>query len=129
MKCVAVALMVMAAACGSAKSGATTTTNPVPDSVYTPMPTTPAATTSTAVLTPGTVPSDLIDDCVHFVELGAFLKVPDQQRAWDLAGRNEATQRVLCEVYGEKDPEGINTMSAQYHALQTYMAGITTTTR
>ena len=129
MKGVAVALLMAVAGCGSAKSAATTTTDVVQDSVYTPMPTTPPPSSTTPAATQITVPIALIEDCVHFVELGAFLHVPEQQGAWDMAGHNEATQRVLCEVYGQKDPAGIAAMSVHLHELQIYMAGVTTTTK
>jgi hypothetical protein len=100
----------------------------------TPTPSTTSAPTATAATEPvpvapsSTVPGNLLDDCVNYVELSAFLGDAEMRTMWDASGQNEGAQRLVCESMGETDPAAISNMSTKLVVLERSVAAATTTT-
>jgi hypothetical protein len=123
----AILVATAAAGCGSGGAGSQVTLPPI--SSYRQTSTVPAGTgVSTTVAVTAVVPVNLVEDCLQYVELGAFVGIPEQRHAWDVAVQNETTQRATCTELGQHDPAALAAMSVAFHDLQAFLASVTTTT-
>ena len=105
------AIAVVAAGCGDSSDTPLAATVP---STMAPM--TTAATTSTTLAGPDPV---LVQDCVAFVQFGAFTGNALLSGMWDAAGADVAILQINCEAL---DAGTLSGMSAQWQEIQRYIA-------
>lgn len=105
------AIAVVAAGCGSSDT-------PTAATIASTMPplTTVATTTTLPSLDPG-----LVQDCVDYVQFGAFTGNVLLSAMWNEAGANIDTLRLNCEALGRSDPQSFAGMSVQWHDIQLWI--------
>ena len=106
-----IAIAVVAVGCGDSSDTPLAATIP---STMAPM--TTAATTSTTVAGPDPV---LVQDCVAYVQFGAFTGNELLTGMWEAAGADVATLQINCGALGTGTLSG---MSAQWQEIQRYIA-------
>jgi hypothetical protein len=88
-----------------------------------------APATSLVVLTtvPTTVPGAQVQDCVDYVQFGAFVGEADMAAIWDAAGHDVDRLRENCVSLGRGDPGALANLSERRRALDAYLAASSTT--
>jgi hypothetical protein len=74
-----------------------------------------------------TVPAGQVQDCVGFVQYGAFTGNAILLGLWNTAGQNITKLRAECTSIGESDPATLAAMSNQWADIQTYIVASQTT--
>jgi hypothetical protein len=64
----------------------------------------------------------LVDDCVRYVQFGAFTGNSLLTAMWNEAGQDASVLRTNCETLGATNLVGLQNMSAQWHDIETYIA-------
>ena len=80
-------------------------------------------------VTPVPIPAKLLNDCLQYVELAAFLGDHDAQVMWNESSQNEDTQRARCAAIGQSDSSALAVMSSRLAQLQHEISAATATTR
>ena len=91
------------------------------------VPATGAATVPT-VPTVSPVAPKLVDDCVNYVQYGAFTGNAILLGMWNEAGQNVSTLRTNCDKLGRSNLAVLRNMSAQWADIQTFISASQTTT-
>lgn len=125
--------LIAIAACSNARADSTSTSTSVgtalPDesAVTTVASMEPSTTVAAALIDTGTpgVATSLIDDCVAFVQYGAFIGNSLLTEMWNAAGQDVATMRTTCEVTGRADITALEGMTAQWAEIQRYTSAAT----
>jgi hypothetical protein len=88
-----------------------------------------APVTSLITLTtpPVVVRVDYVDDCVEFVQAGAYVGMADMATMWDAAGRDARRLRENCTSLGRGDPEALAEISRRRDELDAFLDATTTT--
>ena len=86
---------------------------------------TPDATTVAADTGPPGIATSLLDDCVDFVEYGAFIGNSMLTQMWNGAGQNPDYMRAICAATGAADISGLENMSAQWADVQRFTSAAT----
>ena len=79
----------------------------------------PLVTVATAV---AAADAGLVDDCVDYVQFGAFTGNSLLLAMWNEAGQDAAVLRANCEALGATNLVGLQNMSAQWRDIETYIA-------
>ncbi len=66
--------------------------------------------------------ASLVDDCVDYVQFGAFTGNSLLTAMWNEAGQDASVLRTHCETLGATNPVGLQNMSAQWRDIETYIA-------
>jgi hypothetical protein len=122
----AIGLLALVAACGPSDTDAGRTSDPVLDVA---METARAPVTSIVVMTTGgiTVPGAQVQDCVDYVQFGAYVGEADMVAAWDAAGHDVDRLRDNCVSLGRGDPAALTALSERRRAVDAYLAASSTT--
>ena len=70
-----------------------------------------------------TIPVDLVDDCVEFVQFAAYVGVEDMATMWDAAGQDIARLRENCISMGRGDPAALEELSRRRAELEAFLSG------
>lgn len=70
-----------------------------------------------------TIPVDLVDDCVEFVQFAAYVGIEDMAAMWDAAGQDIGRLRENCISLGRGDPAALEDLSRRRAELEAYMTG------
>ena len=108
--------------CGAAPSKSATTLAPViSQSLPTTKPVVAVAVTVTNGALP-TVPAGQIQDCVDYVQYGAYTGNALLLGIWKQAEQDVVKLRATCTSIGVSDPSSLAAMSSQWTAIKTYIA-------
>ena len=113
---------------GVAAIGALTACGSLADANSTLPPLAPSSSTGTdapTVMVSTTVAAPdarLVDDCVSYVQFGAFTGNSLLTAMWNEAGQDASVLRANCETLGATNLVGLQNMSAQWRDIETYIA-------
>lgn len=116
-----VAIAAVLSSCGWDVFDDSTAESTVPplDAAVTTAPTTTAPPTTTTL--PPVDPA-MVDDCIDYVQYGAFTGNPLLLAMWDEAGREVGTLRALCRDIGLNDLAVLQGMSQQWRDIEAWNA-------
>ena len=69
-----------------------------------------------------TADARLVDDCVSYVQFGAFTGNSLLTAMWNEAGQDASVLRTNCETLGATNLVGLQNMSAQWRDIEIYIA-------
>ncbi len=86
--------------------------------------TTTASTSTTTSTSPLVEPvsASLVDDCVEYVQFGAFTGNQMLSSMWDTAGQDVVQLRDNCGALGVSDPGALEALSDGWHELEGFFA-------
>ena len=87
----------------------------------------PPTSTTIAPTTTVPVPANLVEDCVAYVQFGAFTGNSLLAGMWNDAGQDVAALESTCEGIGRTDSATLRNMSAQWADVQSFIAASETT--
>jgi hypothetical protein len=68
------------------------------------------------------VPADLLDDCVDYVQFGAWTGIAPLLGMWNEAAQDVSTLRDNCDALGRTSPGELQQMSAEWSNVKIYLA-------
>ncbi|MGE0000387.1 MAG: hypothetical protein AB7R77_25500 [Ilumatobacteraceae bacterium] len=89
---------------------------------------TPATSIVVITAVPVTVPGGQVQDCVDYVQFGAYVGEADMVAVWDAAGHDVDRLRENCVSLGRGDPAALAALSERRHEVDAYLAASSTTT-
>lgn len=114
-------------ACGSVGSKDASSSPSVSTSAAAEAANIPLKTTAPVTAVPA-VPSQLLDDCVDFVQFGAWTGNAPLVQMWNDAAQDFSTLRANCDALGRTNLAALQDLSAQWADVKTYLAASQTTT-